>query len=180
MVSLTPFPGSCFLMGASLLTLFLLFLPNSQAAQTAQLHQKVVANSGGYWQAIDNSPGFTFTLGETFTGSARVGNTVFTKGFQQTRIIEFPVVTSALWQHRITLFPNPAVEYVRLRFDLPEATSFTIILYSSLGQQVSTWSHTDQQGVFTADIEDLRRGTYHLSAFDQDAARVASFTFIKQ
>lgn len=160
--------------------LILLLWPNPQAAQAEQLHQKVVANAGGYWEATNTTPGLSFTLGETFTRQSGTNDTIFTEGFQQTRIIEFPVVTSALWQHRITLFPNPAAEFVRLRFDLPEATSFTIILYSNLGQRLKMWSHTDQQGIFTADIQEIQRGTYHLSAFDQNASRVASFTFIKQ
>jgi len=158
----------------------LLLCPATQTAQTQQLYQRVIANAGGYWEATETTPGISFTLGETFTRLSGTGDTLFTEGFQQTRIIEFPVVTSALWQHRITLFPNPAAEFVRLRFDLPEVTDFSIILFSNLGSRLKVWNHSDQQGIFTADITGIPPGTYHLSAFDQNANRVASFTFVKQ
>jgi len=68
--------------------------------------------------------------------------------------------------YELLLFPNPAVDVLRIQFVLGEEEPLELALFNTLGELVWKESHTDFMGQFnsTIDISTLAKGTYILRA----------------
>ncbi|MGB2445698.1 MAG: T9SS type A sorting domain-containing protein, partial [Schleiferiaceae bacterium] len=66
----------------------------------------------------------------------------------------------------LQLFPNPAVDMLRVQFVLGEEEPLELALFNTLGELVWKESHTDFIGQFnrTIDVSALAKGTYILRA----------------
>jgi hypothetical protein len=68
--------------------------------------------------------------------------------------------------YEILLFPNPAVDVLRVQFVLGEEAPLELALFNTLGELVWKESHADFMGQFnrTIDVSTLAKGTYILRA----------------
>ena len=64
------------------------------------------------------------------------------------------------------MFPNPAVDVLRVQFVLGEQQPLELALFNTLGELVWKESHADFMGQFnrTIDVSTLAKGTYILRA----------------
>lgn len=81
-----------------------------------------------------------------------------------TLVAESSLITG--WQ----VFPNPATDYVELRYTIPQTTNLTLRLYGADGQLVQTYKTNEitQPGSYTErlDLTSLARGSYSLEFFN--------------
>ncbi|HEY0298079.1 MAG TPA: T9SS type A sorting domain-containing protein [Arachidicoccus sp.] len=66
------------------------------------------------------------------------------------------------------LFPNPTSDFVHLQYEFPQSGKIQMVIYNSLGQQVSA-NYADQYNAgkktFTIYTADLATGVYYVGAF---------------
>ena len=69
--------------------------------------------------------------------------------------------------YELLLFPNPAVDVLRVQFVLGEEAPLELALFNTLGELVWKESHADFMGQFnrTIDVSTLAKGTYILRAY---------------
>jgi hypothetical protein len=134
----------------------LLFVLNA-SAQT----QQVIASAGGYYTSAVNLT-LSWTLGETIIPSYGPTNgLILTHGFQsilRTVTVEENIDTPV----KVTVFPNPASDYLNISFADPLDTEVSLILIDAQGKlfksQVIESSTTEIQ----LNFQDLPSGLYLL------------------
>lgn len=110
----------------------LLFL--SVTPLQAQLTDRPTISSGGDFVLYSPSVNFQSTIGEVLIQTLQSGNLIFTQGFQQPeQIINIPVGGGGV-PSDLVIYPNPAVDMVKIRFNLDAPTRISFTLINNAGQ----------------------------------------------
>jgi hypothetical protein len=132
-------------------------------AINAQVKQEVIASAGGFNKSADNSISISWTLGETIipTFTSQDGSLILTHGFQQKLIItaieenlEVPV--------KVTIYPNPASEIVKIQFESATDKEISLYLLDSQGRLVKTDKIEAASIDKSVNLQDLPAGIYYL------------------
>jgi hypothetical protein len=140
------------------LVLFVSFLALSAAAQ---VKQEVIATAGGYSSVAGFS--ISWTLGETIIPNYKASDNSIqlTHGFQYSLIptaveenIETPV--------KVTVYPNPASENIKISFEEPVDGEIDLLMINSLGKPVKTDVIEAMTVEKMLNLQDLPSGIYYL------------------
>ncbi len=140
------------------LVLFVSLLALSAAAQ---VKQEVIATAGGYSSVTDFS--ISWTLGETIIPNYKASDNSIqlTHGFQYSLIpttveenIETPV--------KVTVYPNPASENIKISFEEPIDGEITLLMINSQGKPVKTDVIEIMAVEKMLNLQDLPSGIYYL------------------
>lgn len=144
--------------------LLAVLLLSGALARSQSLSPKVVASNGKQLTA----PGIqlSYTVGEVSVTTKTAGGSTLTQGFHQSyknavgiAIAESPV--------SITVFPNPAINYVQVKMEDALSQSIIIRLYSLSGQLVKQESSFTPE-LTTIDVAELTAGVYLLHVADHN------------
>lgn len=112
----------------------------------------LVGAAGTYTE--DTGGSVSWSLGELVIETASSSTRDITQGFQQGNI--YVTGVEELKDSEISIYPNPAAEYVTIQSD--EAVNVSI--YDMSGRLVGTWYFTNTQNLIN--VSDYSRGTYSL------------------
>lgn len=82
-----------------------------------------------------------------------------------------------------TVYPNPAWQFVRLEFDLPEEDVFSFVIYDAQGRMVDRILQRrcdEGRNIVQFNTAPLLAGTYFLKAMNNDGKVFATKSFVKQ
>jgi hypothetical protein len=134
----------------------LLFVLNA-SAQT----QQVIASAGGYYTSAVNLT-LSWTLGETLIPSYGPTNgLILTHGFQsilRTVTVEEKIDAPV----KVTVFPNPAGDYLNIRFADPLDTEVSLIIIDAQGKLFKTQVIESSTTEIQLNFQDLPSGLYLL------------------
>lgn len=132
------------------------FLTLSIAAQK----QEVISSAGGYFVATGIN--ISWTLGETIIPSyGPVNGLILTHGFQsvlRTVIVEENIETPV----EVTVYPNPASDYLNISFTEPPDTKVDLYLFDTNGKLFKNEVIEPLSGDKQLDFQDLPSGVYIL------------------
>ena len=97
--------------------------------------RQTVASSGDYFVL---NPSYTFqcTIGEAVVQTLQAGPVVLTQGFQQPdQLIKLPIPSGGV-PSDVTVYPNPAVDQVKVQFNLDAPLWIKLVLVNNAGQIV--------------------------------------------
>ena len=80
----------------------------------------------------------------------------------------------------ITLYPNPAVEYVNIKLSTLDASTTKIILYTILGSELQTEKETVNDHEVRIKVKDLATGYYLIAVRDEQLQFKATYKFLKR
>jgi hypothetical protein len=96
--------------------------------------QEVITTAGDLYSNANGS--VSYTIGEpvieTFTG----GNNILTQGFQQTNLMVTAIDELPGLDYGISVFPNPAVEFVKLKIGKENIAGMQYMLYDLHGNML--------------------------------------------
>jgi hypothetical protein len=123
--------------------------------------QQVIASAGGYYTSAVNLT-LSWTLGETIIPSyGPVNGLILTHGFQsvlQSVIVEENIDTPV----KVTVFPNPASDYLNISFADPLDAEVNLVLFDSEGKLFKTQVIEAATSEIQINFQDLPSGVYFL------------------
>ena len=81
---------------------------------------------------------------------------------------------------RVSIFPNPASDYVHIRLDDPEAESTKVVMYSIIGSEIPSEREIIDDFELRIRVKDLPAGYYLLSIGSGERNNRISRKFIKR
>ena len=124
----------------------------------AQIKQEVIASAGGY--NVTSNISISWTLGETIIPTFTSPNLILTHGFQQ-QVIVTAVLENFENQVKITVFPNPASDNVKIAFEEPVDGEVKIFMLNSLGKLVKADFIEPAMIEKEINLQDLPAGVYY-------------------
>ncbi len=119
----------------AILFLFLA-LGGAQMLSAQSLSSKVVASGGGY--TTSSSGSLQFTIGEPSITTYVKSAAILTQGFQQGTLkgSGSSLVNLSVPGFNVTLYPNPASDFVELNVEAPNGSKVDICIYNMLGEKI--------------------------------------------
>jgi hypothetical protein len=130
---------------------------------SAQVKQEVIASAGGYNEAGigSNKISISWTLGETIIPTYSSGNLILTHGFQQ-QLIVTAVEENIDVAVNVKVFPNPASEFVNIRFEAPVNVEIVVTVIDSQGKLVKKDIIESSMSEKQINLQDVPAGIYYL------------------
>lgn len=127
--------------------------------------QEVISASGGF--ITGNNTQVNWTIGEMETIAVTGTAASFTSGFNQPRIKLTTSSESIREKVNVSVFPNPASDYIKIRYDgqLP----LTIRVFSLTGKEILEHQMADPE--FILSLHNLSAGTYLLEVTDKTSGK---------
>ena len=123
--------------------------------------QQVIASAGGYYTSAVNLT-LSWTLGETIIPSYGPTNgLILTHGFQsvlRTVIVEENIETPV----KVTVFPNPASDYLNISFAEPLDAEVNVVLFDNDGKLFKNQEIEAATSEFQISFQELPSGIYFL------------------
>lgn len=126
---------------------------------SAQVKQEVIASAGGY--SLNGNLSISWTLGETIIPTLQNGDLILTHGFQQQLIIT-SVEENLEELVKVTVYPNPACDYINISFGEPLDGEVRVFLINSQGKLVKTDVIGETIVEKQMNLQDLPGGVYYL------------------
>lgn len=122
---------------------------------------EVISSAGGY--SVSGGISISWTLGETIIPNftSPDGTITLAHGFQQKLIItkvEEAIGNPVL----VTVYPNPASEYVRIEFDQPVDAEIRLSVIDFRGKVVLTEPIVSGTSLYEVNMQNLSSGIYYL------------------
>ena len=134
-----------------------LFVVNAAAQK-----QEVISSAGGYYVSGPANLTLSWTLGETIIPCYGPTNgLILTHGFQsvlRTVIVEENIDTPV----KVTVFPNPASDYLNISFDEPLDTEVNLMLIDAQGKLFKNQVIEAATSEIQLNFQDLPSGIYLL------------------
>ena len=121
--------------------------------------QDVIASAGGY--NVNGTLSLSWTLGETIIPTFKNGDLILTHGFQQ-QLIVTAVEENLETIVKVTIYPNPASDIVKISFDEAIDSEISFQLINAQGKVVKTniiEATTIEEQV---NLQDVPKGVYYL------------------
>lgn len=138
----------------------LILFPSRIYAQNNSVGPAVIASAGTRFQ--NNNMIIDWTLGELSIATLQGSSNVISQGFHQPRFVittieELPQLTG-----KITVYPNPASDLVRIEIMLDKATSVRAGLYDSNGNLLWNDEFYGQKITKSTSLKNYPQGNYFL------------------
>jgi acid phosphatase type 7 len=133
------------------------------SAGAQSLKQDVISSAGGYNVASGGAVSISWTLGETIipTFTSKDGSLIITNGFQQ-KIVITTLVENITDPSSVTVYPNPAIDAINIKFNIPSAMEITYFLLNNQGGVVKTGTIEAATANKDINIQELPSGIYYL------------------
>lgn len=132
------------------------------AVSAQSLERFVIASSGGFDHV--GSITISYTIGELAAVESFVNNPIMhlTQGFQQPENWFTGIKTNPVQNASFSVFPNPATEFVTVRFEGLTDGPLEVSLYDVIGQRVKTaqFSREIGQTDYQLNLSDIAQGLY--------------------
>jgi hypothetical protein len=146
-------------------TIFLLFVILVPVIGMSQsFSNSVVASSGSYY--ANGQFSVNWTLGEPIIYTYSGANLIITQGFQQNhKYIPVSVSNSISASTEIDIYPNPANEFLFIRFSdhqalNPANSQVTVSIHSMIGSEITKSTHQLFNPLLKLDLSNLAPSTY--------------------
>ncbi|HMJ70829.1 MAG TPA: T9SS type A sorting domain-containing protein [Cyclobacteriaceae bacterium] len=80
----------------------------------------------------------------------------------------------------ISIFPNPAIEYLNVKFDNPIAKKAKLTVHNVIGNTVEVESETIDDHEIRLKVKDLPVGYYLLAVRDEESNSRSTIKFLKR
>jgi len=123
----------------------------------------VIASTGGFYTSSNFS--LSSTLGEVIITTATGTNNILTQGFQQPSNMGTSIQQIDEGETSITVYPNPATDYLTVEISSDKYDRFDIELFDLLGQKLFVRYEEDQYSttnIYTINTSALAEGIYLL------------------
>ena len=80
----------------------------------------------------------------------------------------------------VKLFPNPAIDYVHVKFEAPQAKTSTFTLHNIIGNTLETETEVVDEFEVRVRVKDLSAGMYLLSIKNDYTRLKGAYKFIKK
>ncbi len=80
----------------------------------------------------------------------------------------------------ITVFPNPATEYINIKLSTLEASTTKITVYTILGSEIQLEKETVNDHEVRVKVKDLATGYYLIAVRDEQLHFKATYKFLKR
>jgi len=80
----------------------------------------------------------------------------------------------------ITVYPNPATDYVNIKLNTLEASTAKITLYTILGSELKVEKETVNEHEVRLKVKDLATGYYLIAVRDEQLQFKATYKFLKR
>ena len=118
------------------LLLLFLFLLHFTWVKAQVADRQTVASSGAYFMLNANYT-FQATVGEAVIQTLQTGSLMLTQGFQQAeQLISLPIPNGGV-PSDVTVYPNPAIDQVKIQFQLDAPAWVKFVLVNNAGQIIS-------------------------------------------
>ena len=149
------------------ITVIVLILFYITANTQITLKPSVIATGGSYTETEGMS--ISWTLGELATATFTGGDLILTQGFQQPFDFGTGIKANELYWG-ITVYPNPVVNTLYIKFDIDRTRDFLIEIQDVTGRVLSLEQYKE---IFPGDIIQLNTsnfyyGVYFLKVFTPD------------
>jgi len=123
---------------------------------------QLIASGGGYFENAVAGLSVSWTLGEVAYTTLSSTDYILTQGFQQGNLFTTSVDKLGITQNDITIYPNPARDYVKVKFEIPIASGkATFDLYDITGRKViSKVMNVEQSVPAELNLSEIRSGIY--------------------
>lgn len=80
----------------------------------------------------------------------------------------------------ITVYPNPAVDYVNIKLSTLDASTTKIVVYTILGNEIQVEKETVHDHEVKLKVKDLATGYYLIAVRDEQLQFKATYKFLKR
>ena len=80
----------------------------------------------------------------------------------------------------VKIFPNPAVEYVHVKFDVPQAKTSSFSIHNIIGNVLETETEVIDDFEVRVKVKDLSAGMYLLFIHNEHTGLKGAYKFIKK
>jgi hypothetical protein len=152
----------------SLIPLLMVLLSETNHAQ------QVLSSTGGFWQ---NSSGtIAYTLGEVVIGTQANGNQTITQGLHQTEIVVTYIDYLPVNGLQVLAYPNPASDYVTLRFDKSVMQNIEFIMIDMNGKLLLR--EKPESAEVTVSLVAINPGVYFIRIF-MNSRKIQTIKIVK-
>jgi hypothetical protein len=137
--------------------------------------QQVVSTAGSTLSNANSS--LTYTLGEPVSNTISNASISLTQGFIQPNVITTILRQNEDWTELISVYPNPATEYLKLKVDTEVFSGLYFFLYDMSGKIYFQIDITEK--ITDVPIQKLVEGAYILVVMNGDLELIA-FKIIKK
>jgi hypothetical protein len=81
---------------------------------------------------------------------------------------------------QVQVYPNPAVEFLSLKFEAPQAKKIKLTVYNILGNTLEVETEVVDEYEIKLKVKDLATGYYFVSVRDDQAALRGTYKFLKR
>lgn len=147
--------------------------------EAQSISKQVIGSSG---QALTNNINtINFTVGEAIVGNVENGNAIH-QGFWSKMVNDdtLSIETFVESSEDISVFPNPVVDILKIKFKVNSASNYTIELYNINGQQIIKLNPSFGGQIKQIDINHLPNAVYLLKISDKTSNYQKSIKIIKR
>lgn len=80
----------------------------------------------------------------------------------------------------IHLYPNPAIDYLSIRFETPQAKTVKFALHNIIGNEIQVESEIQDEYEIHLKVKDLPTGYYLLTVRQEEGNQRSTFKFLKR
>lgn len=136
---------------------------------------EVIASSGGYYES--NIGAINWTLGECITETFSNGTFTLTQGFQQGVYEINTAIDNTENQLKITVYPNPAIDFIRLEIQPSLHNIYSFVLTDSNGKCLKQEKITSERTKI--ELVGYSSNAFILNVFTANQMLLKSFKIIK-
>ncbi len=142
------------------------------------ISMQVIASAGGY--SAGEAGSISWTMGETFTATHSAGDFFITEGFQQPDLSH--TVSAKIPENKdfhIKVYPNPAIDYVRVEWNTKTESDIHVELYDLTGRRISHKKSDNEVSYIQLDLQSVQRSAYLIKVYSDDRQFSRTFRIIK-
>lgn len=91
-----------------------------------------------------------------------------------------PQAENADFSKSITLYPNPAAEYINVKLGSLQASHVKLTLYNIIGNEVAIETELMEENILRVRVKDLSTGYYLLAVRDESIQFRGTYKFLKR
>lgn len=159
--------------------LFLFLFIATIQLQAQSISKQVIGNSG---QALSNNINtINFTIGEVIVGTIENESAIH-QGFwaELNNDGTLSVETLTEYKEQISIFPNPVVNLLQIKYKHQNADNYALQLYAVNGKQILNVNAFHKGQITQTDISHLSQGMYLLRITDKNSNYNKSFKILKK
>ncbi len=156
------------------------FLLCGSAALAQQTETEVIANAGESYKTASDMI-LSWTIGEMAIETYSDGNIIMAQGFHQPKVKVTAMTEVAGFKNDISLYPNPAVEYINIRlsdkFSRESLVNVTAELRDITGKLVFKSEFSGSS--YSIDLQQIANGSYILQLTSAQEKSLGSYKIEK-